>query len=135
MTALQSTGKAPRATLTDADYRVTKMKFAKARDAAGQSVNKKSTVIYNERIAVRDIPLEAYEYMVNGKPALEWVMECQAVTTDKASGIMNDTNLRATETMANAKYPLELFLRVITVSLETMKVVNNLPKLAIDRQR
>lgn len=74
-------------------------------------------------------PLAAYEYVVNGKPALEWVMERQAVTTDKDSGIVNDTNLWATETMGNAQYPLELFLRVITVSLETMKLVNALPPL------
>jgi len=86
-------------------------------------------VIYNERITVRDIPLEAYEYVVNGKPALEWVMERQAVTTDKDSGIVNDANLWATETMGNAQYPLELFLRLVTVSLETMKIVNNLPRL------
>jgi predicted helicase len=56
-------------------------------------------------------------------------MERQSVTTDKDSGIVNDANLWATETMANAKYPLELFLRVITVSLETMKIVNGLPGL------
>ena len=81
---------------------------------------------------IRDIPLAAYNYIVNGKPALEWVMERQSVTTDKDSGIVNDPNLWATETKGNAKYPLELFLRVITVSLETMKIVNGLPKLEID---
>ena len=78
------------------------------------------------------IPLEAYDYVVNGKPAIEWVMERQAVTTDKDSGIVNDANLWATETMHNPRYPLELLQRVITVSLETMKLVNNLPKLDID---
>ena len=61
-----------------------------------------------------------------------WVMERQAVTTDKDSGIVNDANLWATETMHNPRYPLELLQRVITVSLETMKIVNNLPKLEID---
>ena len=78
------------------------------------------------------IPLEAYDYVVNGKPAIEWVMERQAVTTDKDSGIVNDANLWATETMHNPRYPLELLQRVITVSLETRKLVNNLPKLDID---
>lgn len=48
-------------------------------------------------------------------------------TTDKDSGITNDANLWATETMANAKYPLELFLRVVTVSLETNRIVGELP--------
>jgi len=126
------TGKVPRAALADADYRVTKMKFAKTRDPETQkSVPDKTAVIYNERITIRDIPLEAYDYVVNGKPALEWVMERQAVTTDKDSGIVNDANLWATETVGNAKYPLELFLRVVTVSLETLKTIEKLPALDI----
>ncbi len=80
----------------------------------------------------KELPrIPAYAYVVNGKPALEWVMERQWVTADKASGITNDPNLWATETMGNPKYPLELFLRVVTVGLETMKVVNGLPKLEI----
>ena len=130
--ATLDTGKVPLSRLQPEDYRVTKMKFAKTKDpATGKSLNDKSTVIYNERITIRNIPLEAYDYVVNGKPALEWVMERQAVTTDKASGIVNDANLWATETMGDAKYPLELFLRVITVSLETMKIVKSLPTLDI----
>jgi predicted helicase len=113
-------------------YRVEKMKFAKTRDPeTNKSINDKTTVLYNAHITLRDIPEEAYAYIVNGKPALEWVMERQSVTTDKDSGITNDANLWATETMNNPKYPLELFLRVITVSLETMKIVNGLPKLDI----
>lgn len=109
--------------LDDADFRVTQMKFANKAD--------KSTVIYNNKITINDIPLEAYAYVVNGKPALEWVMERQAVTTHKESGILNDANDWAIETMGNPKYALELFQRVITVSLETMKIVNSLPKLDI----
>ena len=109
------------------------MKFAKTKDPeTGKSVNDRSTVIYNDTITVKNIPLEAYDYVVNGKSATEWVIERQSVTTDKDSGIVNDANLWATETMNNAAYPLELLLRVITVSLETMKIVNNLPKLEID---
>ncbi len=113
-------------------YRVEKMKFAKTRDPeTNKSINDKTTVIYNDFVTLRDIPVEAYEYVVNGKPALEWVMERQSVSKDKDSGIVNDANLWATETMNNSKYPLELFLRVITVSLETMKIVNGLPGLEI----
>jgi len=114
------------------DYRVVKMKFSKVRNNDGKSVADKSTVIYNEKITIRDIPVEAYDYIVNGKPALEWVMERQSVTTDKKSGIVNDANLWATETIGNAKYPLELFQRVITVSLKTIAIVNALPELDID---
>ena len=110
-------------TFTDSDYYVTQMKFASKAD--------KSTVIYNHKITMHNIPVEAYEYVVNGKPALEWVMERQAVTTHKDSGIVNDANLWAKETMGDAAYPLKLFQRVITVSLETMKIVKALPKLEI----
>ena len=70
--------------------------------------------------------------MVNGRPALEWVMERQCVKTDKASGIVNDANRYATETVGDPAYPLLLLQRVITVSLETMKIVRALPKLEID---
>ncbi|WP_375641103.1 MULTISPECIES: DEAD/DEAH box helicase [unclassified Bartonella] len=107
-------------------YYVTEMKFAKA----GKEKDK-STVIYNSNIIMTDIPLEVYEYIVNGKPALEWVMERQCVKTDKKSGIVNDANRYAVETVGNPAYPLELFQRVITVSLETMKIVKNLPKLVL----
>ena len=92
----------------------------------------KSSVIFNKNLTIENIPLEAYEYVVNGKPALEWVMERQCVKTDKASGIVNDANDYANETMNNPAYPLELFQRIITVSLETMKIVKSLPKLDID---
>ncbi|MEN7268561.1 type ISP restriction/modification enzyme [Pseudomonas aeruginosa] len=109
--------------LTGADYRVEKMKFAKKGD--------KSTVIYNHRITLKDIPRAAWDYVVNGKAALDWVMERQAVRTDKASGIVNDANDWAIETMGNPKYPLELFQRVVTVSLETTKIVKGLPPLDI----
>lgn len=105
-------------------YRVEKIKFAGKRGAVD-----KSTVIYNPRITMENIPLEAYEYVVNGKSALDWVIERQCVKTDPASGIVNDANRYANETVGNPAYPLELFQRVITVSLETMKIVKALPPL------
>lgn len=112
-----------KAPLTNADYHVEKMKFAKKGD--------KSTVIYNQRITLKGIPEAAWDYVVNGKAALEWVMERQAVRTDKASGIVNDANDWAVETMGNPKYPLELFQRVVTVSQRTQDIVNGLPALDI----
>lgn len=121
--ATLETGNTPYNQLTDQDFYVEKMKFAKK--------GEKGTVIYNKRITIKDIPLEAYDYVVNGKPALEWVMERQCVSVHKDSGIVNDANDWAIETMNNPAYPLELFLRVITVSLETMKIVKALPKLDI----
>ncbi|MEA0738322.1 N-6 DNA methylase [Xanthomonas campestris pv. campestris] len=118
--------------LTDADYCVEKMKFAKRKDPeTGKSVNDRNTVIYNSKITMTGIPEAAWNYVVNGKAALDWVMERQAVRKDKASGIINDANDWAIETMGNPKYPLELFQRVITVSLETQKIVSALPVLDI----
>ena len=55
-----------------------------------------------------------------------------ATRTDKASGIVNDANDFANETMSNPAYPLEQFQRVITVSLETNRIAASLPKLDID---
>jgi len=68
-------------------------------------------VVYNHKITIKDIPLAAYEYVVNGKPALEWVRERQDVSTHKDSGITNDANGWAIETMKNARYPLLCFNR------------------------
>ena len=111
---------------TDEDFRVIKMKFPKIK-----KLTDKSKVIYNDKIIIEKIPEAAYDYIVNGKSALEWVIETQAVKTDKKSGITNDANDWASDTMNNPRYPLELLLRVITVSLETQKIVNNLPALDI----
>jgi predicted helicase len=111
-------------------YRVEKMRYGKTK-VDGKTVDDKTVLVYNEHITLRDIPLEAYEYVVNGKAALDWVVERQCVKTDKDSGIVNDANDWATETVKNPKYPLELFQRVITVSLETQRVVASLPGLDI----
>ena len=102
------------------------MKFANKAD--------KSTIIYNAHITLKDIPPAAFDYVVNGKPAVEWVMERQCVKVDKDSGIVNDANLYATETVGNAKYPLEVLLRVITVSLKTSEIVASLPVCAYQEQ-
>ena len=107
-------------------YRVKHMKFRK-----NGKEKDKTTVIYNEKITVTGIPLEAYEYVVNGKSAIEWVIDQQCISTHKDSGIVNDANDYAIETMQNPRYCLEILLRVITVSLETMKIVKSLPKLDI----
>ena len=97
----------------------------------GKSVDDKSTLLYNDHITLRNIPLSAYDYVVNGKAALDWVVERQCLKTDKDSGIVNDANAWALETMNDPRYPLDLFLRVVTVSLETNRIVNALPALEI----
>lgn len=109
------------------DYRVEKMRFGKA---DGKTVDK-SVIHYNAGITIESIPLEAYDYVVNGKSAIEWVMERYAVKTDSASQITNDPNDWCRE-HDDPKYIYNLLLRLITVSLETMKIVRALPKLKLE---
>jgi len=85
-----------------------------------------SQIVYNDYITVKDIPVEAYDYMVNGKSAIAWVMERQGVKIDKKSQIVNDANRFAIETMKDPAYPLRLLANVITVSMETIKIVDGL---------
>ena len=112
-------------------YKVRQMRFAKKQVKAANGKMKteddKTRIVYNDKITIAKIPLEAYEYVVNGKSAIEWIMERYAITTDKASGIVNDPNDWALE-HNDPKYIFNLVLRIITVSLETMKIVKNLPK-------
>lgn len=117
------------ATITDpkAFFRVTKMRFG----GTGRAKDK-SVIIYNSNITVTGIPPEAYAYVVNGKPAIEWVMERQAIREDAKSGIVNDANRYATETIGDPRYPFDLLCRVITVSLETVRIVRALPGLDLD---
>ena len=88
----------------------------------------KDTIIYNHTLSLTHIPAKAYEYQVNGKSALEWVVERYSVTTDKASGIVNDPNLWCDE-HNEPRYIVDLIKRVVTVSLETVDIVRSLPPL------
>ena len=106
--------------LDDEDYRVEKMVFGK-----NKNVIDKTIIIYNSKLTLSQIPLEAYEYIVNGKSALEWIMERYKVTKDKDSGIINDPN----HWSENPRYIVELVKRIVRVSLETVKIVNSLPAL------
>lgn len=112
-------------------YKVRQMRFAKKQVKAANGKMKteddKTRIVYNDKITIANIPLAAYEYVVNGKSAIEWIMERYAVTTDKASGIVNDPNDWALE-HNDPKYIFNHLLRIITVSLDTMKIVKSLPK-------
>ena len=112
------------------DFLVQKMTFARPtpeQKARGEKWDK-TTLHYNARITLSGIPLEAYDYVVNGKPALEWLMERYQITVDKDSGIRNDPNDWARE-HNDPRYILDLFKRVIRVSLETNRIVAALPPL------
>ncbi len=112
------------------DYRVTQLKYGKIKGKTGNAAKDKSVIVYNDQLTISDIPLEAQEYVVNKKSALDWVVERCGISVDKASRIINDYNDYARE-VGDERYILNLILRVITVSLETMKIVKALPPLTI----
>ena len=99
-------------------YEVCQMKFPKK----GQ----KDTIIYNHYHTVKNIPQKAYEYVVNGKSAIEWIMERYAVTTDKKSGITNNPNDWSRE-HEKPRYILDLLLSIVNVSVQTADIVDALP--------
>ena len=106
----------------DSFYRVTKMSFGKKDGKPDKTV-----IIYNPNLILRDIPLDAYGYVVNGKSAIEWIMERYQVTVDKASGIKNDPN----DWSEDPRYILDLLRRVVNVSLESVRIVAGLPGLEV----
>ena len=93
--------------------------------------DQKYTIIYNSKITIENIPAKAYEYVVNGKSAIEWIMERYQVTIHKESGIKNDQNDWAKE-VGNPRYILDLLLSVINVSVQTVEIVENLPKVKFE---
>lgn len=100
------------------DYTVEKMQFK--RD--GKTVCK-DTIYFNRYITISGIPARAYEYVVNGKSAVEWVMERYAVTVDKASGIVDNPNLYGEE-----KYVFNLLISVIALSIKTQDLIDGMPE-------
>lgn len=107
-------------------YRVVQMKFGKNGKDKDRSV-----IEYNSYITLRNIPLRAYDYVVNGKSAIEWIMERYCDKVDKKSGIRNDANQWGIE-HGNPKYPLELLQSIITLSLKTLDIVDGLPKMSFE---
>ncbi|MDR2612024.1 MAG: DEAD/DEAH box helicase family protein [Deltaproteobacteria bacterium] len=105
------------------NFLVHKMRYGKGMDGKAD----RSVMQFNDMIRVEGIPLEAYDYVLNGKPAIDWIMERYQITVHKDSGIRNDPNDWARE-RGEPRYILDLLLRVITVSLETMRIVRSLPR-------
>lgn len=81
------------------------------------------TVIYNTDITVTNIPNKVYNYIVNGKPAIEWIIDQYNVSIDKKSGILDDPN----EFSEDPNYILNLLLSVSTVSMKTLGLIDKLP--------
>jgi predicted helicase len=115
-------------------FRVEKMTFAKVRDAETKKlVADRSTVIYNPRITLSGIPEAAYRYQLGSRSAIEWILDRYQVKVDggpKGSGIVNDPNDWSRE-VGDPRYIIDLLARIVTVSLETMKIVDALPPLDI----
>nr|MDF9462182.1 endonuclease [Lactobacillus amylovorus] len=112
------------------DYKVKKMKFAKRRNAEGKLEKDRSTIIFNDSITIDAIPEKAYQYIINGKSAIEWIMDQYQVKTDKKSGITDDPN----DYSDDPKYIFNLLLRIINVSVQTVDLINQLPPLAIEKK-
>ncbi len=90
--------------------------------------DKKDTIIYNNHITISGIPEKAYEYVVNGRSAIEWILDRYQVTVDKDSGIKNDCNDWSKE-HKKPRYIFDLLLSIINVSVQTVDIVNSLPKI------
>lgn len=102
------------------NFKVKKMKHPKK----GQL----DTIVFNEFITISNIPEQAYEYVVNGRQAIEWVIDQYQIKTDKKSGITDDPNEFAPE---NPRYILDLLLSVITISMRTVELVAQLPEMEV----
>ena len=110
---------------SDADYyRVQKMRFPTGKKAADAP----DALILNPHITVRGIPEEAYRYQLGSRSAIEWIIRQYQVTTDKASGIVNDPNQWGIE-HGNPRYILDLLQKVVTVSVRTVEITESLPPL------
>ena len=94
--------------------KVTKMKL--------DPLNRK--LVYNEFITIENIPEDTFRYIVNGRSALGWIVDQYQISKDKESGIVNDPN-----EYAGSAYILNLILSVITVSVETVRIQESLPRL------
>ncbi|MBM56207.1 MAG: helicase, partial [Euryarchaeota archaeon] len=105
------------------NFRVEKLKHPKK----GQT----DQIIYNSQITISNIPEKAYEYEVNGRSAIGWLLDRYQVKTDKKNGITNDPNDWAEE-VGNPRYILDLILSVIHVSTQTEDIVNGLPEIDFD---
>ena len=100
-------------------YRVQKMRFPKGQGVKDRPIS----IIYNEYITLSGVPDEAWGYMLSGKAALYWIIDRYQVKKDKESGIMNDPN----EFSEDPRYIIDLVKRIVTVSVETLEIVRNLP--------
>lgn len=107
--------------------RTTKMTFGKCKKDETHPKGQDMTVLHvSDNLTLRGIPEKAYEYVVNGRSAIGWLMDRYQVRKDKASGIVNDPN----DYSDDPRYIVDLVERVVTVSMETLDIVAQLPALS-----
>ncbi|MEE6682155.1 DEAD/DEAH box helicase family protein [Pediococcus pentosaceus] len=106
-------------TVVDPSYKVTEMKHPK-----NGKEELLDTIIFNDDITISNIPVEAYSYQVNGSSAIHTIMDQYQIKEDKKSGIVDDPN----NFSEDPKYILNLLLSVITVSMRTLELINDLPE-------
>lgn len=93
----------------------------------------RSTIRYNPHITISGITEAAHRYMLGSRSALEWILDRYQVKTDKPSGIINDPNDWFHE-VGNPRYVLDLIAKVTTVSVETVRILESLPRAGADRR-
>ena len=96
---------------TEINWRVEKMRLSKDR----------TQIVYNNSLMLDGIPPEVFDYKLGNRSALEWVIDQYRFKTDKRSGIVNDPNRADDE-----RYIVRLIGKVITVSLETVQIVERI---------
>jgi predicted helicase len=102
-------------------YKVEKMRFRKKDD--------KSSIHFNQFVTISNIPTELYEYRINGKSPIEWVMDRYVTKIDADSGIANDPN----DFSEDPKYVFNLLLSVISMTTQILDLQKTLPKLEIPK--
>ncbi|CEN29502.1 DEAD/DEAH box helicase [Pseudolactococcus piscium] len=107
---------------------VKKMKHPKIRNAQGKLVPDNTKIIFNDNVTVSGIPERAYKYVVNGKSGISWVIDQYQIKKDKKSGIIDDPN----NFSEDPKYILKLLLSVITVSMRTLELIDELPEFEVE---
>lgn len=106
--------------------RTVKMRFGKCKKTEENPRGIDRTVLHvSENMTFHNIPERAYDYVVNGRSAIEWLMDRYQVRTDKASGIVNDPN----DYSDDPRYIVDLVKRVVTVSIDTLDIVQAFPPL------
>lgn len=106
---------------------VKKMKHPKIRNAQGKLVPDNTKILFNDNVTISGIPERAYKYVVNGKSGIGWVIDQYQIKEDKKSGIIDDPN----NFSEDPKYILKLLLSVITVSMRTLELIDELPEFEV----